>query len=371
MTPPAPVPPSASVDDRRPSSPAEVAVLLGHYRDLLAATHVSACARSDAVIRRTFLIAGLRLRLVIAGQTLADFTLPAFAHLPEVEASQFDGEFLLWDETATGVSLPPRPWIDPPPAPGVTVSLPPGGEGYRFAQSPERDTFLLMEKSTGWLALSVRDARRLPFYQRASPLLLPLHWWASARRLRAVHAGAVATSAGAALIAGPSGAGKSTTSLLCAMAGLAYLSDDYCLVRPGPAPEAFCLFNNAKLHRDHFTRFPSLAGLAVQPPLESPDKPVVFLHQHFPGRVQLSAPIRTILLPVVTGRDHTCAVRVDSTTALRALAPSSMAQLPQDDGGLFLELAGLARRLPCHRIELGTRLEEIAPCVRSLIEQAG
>lgn len=367
---PEPVLPPNSGTHPRASTPAEVANRLHAYRDLLARTHALACSRADAVIRRTFLIAGLPLRLVIAGQTLADLTLPAFAHLPEIEATHVEGEFLLWDEAATHTPLPPRPWTEPPRTPGVTIALPPGGEGYRYSQSLELDTFFLMERATGLVLLAAKDARLLPFYQRASPLLLPLHWWASAHKLRAVHAGSVATAAGAALIAGPSGAGKSTTSLLCTLAGMQYLSDDYCLVRPGPAPESFCLFNNAKLHRDHFARFPALASLAVQPPPHSPDKPVVFLHQHFPERVRLSAPVRAIVLPVVTGRAETVAVRLAPAAAIRSLASSSIAQLPQDDAGLFLDLAGLARRVPCHRLELGTRLEDIAPCVRSLIDHA-
>lgn len=367
--PPEPVQPSTSGNKPRAATPAQVADSLHAYRDLLARTHALACSRADAVVRRTLLIAGLRLRLVIAGQTLADLTLPAFAHLPEIESAEAEGEFLLWDEAATQTPLPPRPWTEPPATPGVTIALPPGGEGYRFSQSLELDTFLLMERATGRVMLAAKDARHLPFYQRASPLLLPLHWWASAHQLRAVHAGSVATAAGAALIAGPSGAGKSTTSLLCALAGMQYLGDDYCLVRPGLAPESYCLFNNAKLHRDHFARFPSLAALAEQPPPHSPDKPVVFLHQHFPERIRLSAPVRAIVLPVITGLADTVAVRIPPTTAIRTLAASSIAQLPQDDAGLFLDLAGLAQRVPCYRLELGTRLDAIAPCVRSLIEQ--
>jgi len=362
-------PPGSSTEDTSGPNSAEAARRLAQdYLDTLAAAHAAACKRVDRITTRTFLLAGLRLRLVIAGESLAAITLPALAHLPADDSGPPDGEFLLWDEAASGVPLPPRPWIDPGTLQGVKVTLPRGAEAFRYSpQSHDKDTFVFTNRVSGITAIWVRDARRLPFYQLASPLLLPLHWWASARGLRAVHAGCVATPAGAALIVGPSGAGKSTTSLLCATSGFDYLSDDYCLVRPGREAEAFCLFNNAKLHRDQFTRFPSLAPLAVQPPADCPDKPIVFFHQHHPGRVRLAAPLRALILPVITGLETTTATRIDPAATLRTIASSSLSQLPQDDAGLFFDLAGLARRLPCYQLNLGTRLDEIPRCIHALI----
>lgn len=368
MRPPGPTPSAPASNRPLSSSPDEVARLMEAYLDTLAAAHATAAVRLGHTVTRTLLIAGLRLRLIIAGAHLAALTLPALAHLPDAETGLIDGEFLLWDEAASGVALPSSPWRETPLIPGITLALPPGAEAYRFCPSPENDTFLFINRVSGRAALWVRDARRLPFYQLASPLLLPIHWWTSSRGLRAIHAGCVATTTGAALIAGPSGAGKSTTSLLCAVSGLDYLSDDYCLVRPGPQATAYSLFNNAKLHRDQFARFPALAPLAVQPPPGSPDKPIVFFHQHHPERVRLSAPLRVVILPVVSGRETTTASRIPALAALSTLASSSIAQLPQDSAApLLLELASLAHRLPCYRLDLGTRLDEIAPCVRSLI----
>lgn len=353
---------------RSPLPPEAAGRFAEDYLNALSAAHASACALLGRTVTRTVMLAGLRLRIVIAGDLLASVTLPALAHLPEAGAGPLDGEFLLWDEAASGIPMPPIPWEETSGLSGVRISLPRGAEAYRFGSSPEKDTFLFINRASGRAVIWTRDARRLPFYQLASPLLLSIHWWASARGLRAIHAGCVAASGGAALIAGPSGAGKSTTSLLCAVAGLDYLSDDYCLVRPGPRPEAFSLFNNAKLHRDQFARFPMLAPLAVQPPPGVPDKPIVFFHQHHPERVRLSAPVRVIILPVVSGRETTAATRISPTIALRTFAPSSIAQLPQDGGApVLLELAGLAHRLPCYRLDLGTRLDEIAPCVRDVI----
>ncbi len=357
--------PSSSAPAPR-STPAAVAAQLGDYLARLAAAHAEASDRVGVVVRDV-LLADHPVRFAVAGAELARVVLPAFEHLPPAPSGPPDGEFLLWDETASGVPLPVPPWTEPVEAPGVKIALPAGAEDYRHARSPEADTFVLQNLRSGRAVLAVRDANRLPFYQRASPLLLPVHRWAAARGLRAVHAGCVATAAGAALIAGPSGSGKSTTALLCALEGLDYLSDDYCLVRPGPAPRAYCLYHNAKLHRDHLARLPALAALATHPPAGSPDKPVVFLHRHHPERIRVAAPLRLILLPVVTGRPDTSAIRVDAAEAFPRLASSSIAQLPQDDRGLFFELAALARRLPCYRLDLGSRLETVAPAVRELL----
>ena len=347
-------------------APADVAASLGAYLDRLAAAHGEASTRLGSVVRDVFL-GGHPVRLAIAGEELARVVLPAFEHLPAAAPGTPSGEFLLWDETASGVPLQEPPWTEPVDTPGVKIALPAGAEDFRYAHSPEADAFVFQNLRSGRAVVAVHDAARLPFYQRASPLLLPIHRWAAARGLRAIHAGCVATAAGAALIAGPSGSGKSTTALLCALAGLDYLADDYCLVRPGPTPEAYCLYHNAKLHRDHLARLPALASLAVLPPAESPDKPLIFLHRHHPERVRLAAPLRLLLLPVVTGRPDTTASRIDASGAFPRLAASSIAQLPQDDQRLFFELAALAHRLPCFRLELGTRLETVAPVVRDLL----
>ncbi len=353
-----------------PLPPAAVTAGLAAYLDGLAAAHAVATKRIGGVVRDVRL-AGLPIRLAIAGEALAELILPAFEHLPDAPPGRLEGEFLLWDEAAAGVPLPVPPWTEPADAPGVQFSLPAGAEDFRRAHSPESDTFVFQNLRSGRAVLAARDARRLPFYQRASPLLLPIHRWAAARGLRAVHAGCVAVGEGAALIAGPSGSGKSTTSLLCALDGLDYLSDDYCLVRPGAAPEAFCLYHNAKLDRDHLRRFPALADLAVPPPADRPDKPILFLHRHHPDRIRLAAPLRLVLLPQVTDQAETTAVRIGASDAFPRLATSSIGQLPQDDRRLFFELAALAHRLPCYRVELGTRLETVAPVVRRLLEAAG
>jgi hypothetical protein len=130
---------------------------------------------------------------------------------------------------------------------------------------------------------------------------------------------------------------------------------------------AYCLYSSGKLHRDHLARFPGLAKLAVDPCADQFEKPVIFLGQAGKFAVASRAPLRAILVPIITGQPETTIEPTSAAEALRALAPSTLLQLPNTGPGALQSLAALARSLPCLRLRLGTRLEAIAPTVRDLL----
>jgi hypothetical protein len=215
-----------------------------------------------------------------------------------------------------------------------------------------------------WLA----DAAALPWHERAAPLRQIWQWWSAAGGVRIVHAGCVGTEAGAALLVGRGGSGKSSTAVLAALAGLDYVSDDYCLLEPEPVPVAYALYSTAKLHPDHLARLPGLPPAAVLRPIEAGEKAVVFLERAAPERMASRLPVRSVIAPCVTGVDRPRLERLSPARALLALAPSTLMQLYRHSGSGCEDLADLVRRLPCWRLELGGGLADVPDLLRRHLE---
>ncbi|QIF05777.1 hypothetical protein [Roseimicrobium sp. ORNL1] len=324
------------------------------------------------VVAQSYTLAGHHVRLSIAGKQLASALAPAWAHMISGENDDAAPalEILAWDETESGVSAPELPWAWSELSGTVRLVLPPGGEAFRVHAYEEGVMFFMYSVAERKAVFWTKDARQLPTFFRAAPFLTLMHWWSKAQGLRLVHAGAVGTDAGAALIAGKGGSGKSTTSLLCVLAGMHFLSDDFCLVQAGEEPQVHCLNSSGKLHRDHFLRFPELAARSVDPVPDAFDKPLIFMHEHFPSQVKPSLPLRAVIVPQVTGTEHTTFEPLPPAMALRALTSSTMFQFSPDDGSAFRDMAAVLRGLPCFRLLLGTRTEEIAPAVRNILNRA-
>jgi hypothetical protein len=141
-------------------------------------------------------------------------------------------------------------------------------------------------------------------------------------------------------------------------------------VQSGEQPLVHCLNSSAKLHREHFQRFPELASRAVDPVPDAFDKPLIFMHEHFPMQVKSRLPLRAVIVPQVTGLEATSYEPLPPAAALRALTSSTMFQFSPDDGSAFRDMAAVLRGLPCFRLLLGTRTEEIAPAVREILKRA-
>lgn len=318
-------------------------------------------------------VGGRAVRFRIAGERLVAAIWPALAHLPEIaEGIATELEIVAWDEHEAGVGRPPTPWREPPPGQVCQQVLPAGGEDFRIPGGGDPTAWIFACRSRRLNFWIKHDDRPLETHHRAAPFLLLFHWWAEELGLRLLHAGCIGSEAGAVLLVGRGGAGKSTTALLCAAGGLDYLSDDYCLVRTSGTPEAFALYGTGKLHREHLARFPELAARAVDPGPDIFRKPVIFLTQAWPERVVSRRRLLAVVATQVVGVGPTRSARIGPAEALRALGPSTLFQLP---GGAspqaWAELASLVRRLPCHRLELGGDVADVAPMVRRLIEEVG
>ncbi len=211
------------------------------------------------------------------------------------------------------------------------------------------------------------DADRLPYYERGAPLRALLHWMLSAPQRQLVHAAAVGTQRHGVLLAGRGGSGKSTTALACLDSPLFYVGDDYCLLETSPAPRVHSVYNTAKLDADNVHRFPHRRSAISNIDRLDSEKALLFLQDHCPDKVVRRLPIHAVCLPRVSGRRETTVVPASAVEGLKALAPSTLFQLPGARRSAFETISALVRQVPCYRLELGTNLADITRAILSLL----
>jgi hypothetical protein len=190
----------------------------------------------------------------------------------------------------------------------------------------------------------VRDVRVLTVSQRGSPFLHLLHAWVRTRGWVLLHAAAVA----GVLIVGPGGAGKSSSALAALRSGLTYLADDYCLARGDRLESLYCsakLWSHDLTDRADFYDADGKGLFWVRPVRE--------------------ATLRAVVVPERTGDARASLEPISPGQALRAVAPSTLFQLPWSGPETVGALGELVRRVPCYRLRLGAR-QDVPPLLQAL-----
>jgi len=95
----------------------------------------------------------------------------------------------------------------------------------------------------------------------------------------------------------------------------------------------------------------------------------VLLNDAFREKVTAGFPLRAILVPRVTGRPETTIEPSSPIAALKALAPSTLLQLPGDGRETMARLSALVRRVPTYTLNAGTHMGGIAQSVEALLNQ--
>lgn len=216
-----------------------------------------------------------------------------------------------------------------------------------------------------------REPTDLPYWEVCSPFRPLLHCWLRSEGLQFVHAAAVGTEHGGALLVGQGGSGKSSTALACLESGLRYLGDDYCMLESRNGEYfAHALYTTAKLVGDQdLIRFPKLAAHVFNPNREPDQKLAFFLQDHFGQHFIRSFPVRAVVLPKVAHRDTTTIEPCKAAEALAAIAPSSMSQLPASGAQDLKFLGEISRRLPAYRMHLGYDTHRLPALLAGLIER--
>jgi hypothetical protein len=327
--------------------------LRDYFHDLCSAFD---CARqAQPAVVQPIQMAGVTFRLRLAGPALAEATLSALAHLPanEVPHPAPDITFHLWDSATTGV-LPPRP-------PFTAADYRRYGQravaydgAVSLMHAPTVPLLFAYDRAQRHGFFWTADAAQLSIYERAAPLQTLFHWALSEFGWQIIHAAGVGTAAGGVLLIGNTGAGKSTTALSCLTGdGLRLLSDDKCLARLDPAPQAFAAFSSGKIKADMLERLPHFREkLRGWDDSFKAGKGLVFLYPDFADRLVTTFPIRALVVPHVARQAQPALRPLSPGDAFRVFGPSTVIWLPGAEAENYRFTAELTRRLPCYQLDL-------------------
>ena len=343
--------------------------------DLLESSFERALQNVGETCERFFRVGGLTIRFRFVGEALPPVVTPALRHLATESVDSPDLTVCLWDRESTGIRMHLLSdyfrylswfWYDHMNTRGELKYF--NGKRIRAALNPGSQIVSMLDCDRRLALYWTESAADVPWYETGAPLRTILHWWLSLYGYQLVHAASVGTSTGGALLIGKGGSGKSTAALAGLSSSLMYAGDDYCLVTADPSPAAYCLYNTAKLKKDSdLERFPHLAHCEYNPDRKEGEKLMMFVNDHFPGKIADGFPLKVILAPYVTGKTETTVQPMSAGTALLNLAPSTIVQLPGAGQAALHTMAQLIRRLPCYRLEVGTDVTKIPQAIEDLL----
>lgn len=318
----------------------------------------------------TGLLAGLPVRLRIAGDVCYPLVTRALAHLATPLASSAELTVRVWDTASTGHEMASPPWPREAFGPHGLVQ---GFNDTRFMTAYDLGTHALslLDEGGGQALFWTQDATTLPPWEHAAPLKRILHRWLRSRGLQLAHAAAVGLSSGGALIVGKSGSGKSTTALHLLREGFGYIGDDYVVLARSPQPTAHSLYCTAKLRDATRTRYPHLLPAFDTPASPALPKVVAFMQAERDGPLLGDTPVQAVFLPTITHFRDSWIEPVSAAEALAAIAPSTILQLPGAGQTDLTQLAEFIRLTRTYRLHLGTDLPGVAALIRTTLEEAG
>ncbi len=308
-----------------------------------------------------FHLAGRVICLRFAGPALFQAISAAFQHLACESVDNPALTVCCWDDASTGVTTP-----EP-----VFVSHTHGTEfvdaSVRLSFEPACRLFSGYDPDRKLGLLQFTSVESVPGWVWGSPAREILHWWSSGEELQLVHAAAVGTPEGVALLVGRGGSGKSTTALACLGSSLQYLSDDYCLLSFDGEPRVHSLYGTAKADANSIARLPRLQASFAASRIHVQGKTVIHLTEYFPQLIREATPLRALVVPKIGGD---CRLEpLSAAAALRSLAPSTMFQLAGDRSRIFERLADLVRRIPCWQLTLGPDPDAAQPLLADLVSR--
>jgi hypothetical protein len=295
------------------------------------------------------------LRVSFASRELARTLMQPLLRLLSPSAVQPLGTILAWDSGSTRVRIPPFPFS----AVRASTEI----DGFNTARF--RATY--REDGLGFHALSLFDSARriglvwfarhdrIHWYERAEPLRAPIHWALTTDRRLLLHASAVGDTRGAVLLTGKGGSGKTTTTLSSLDIGLQFVGDNYVVLSLEDEPTAYGLYSNAKLWPETLERLPQFKPFAQTLDVSSDEKVVVDVARYRPDATITGLPIRAVVVPEITGSAKPRLIPCSGAEALLALAPTTILQLPTENGRLA-GMAELVRRVPTYTLKLADDL---------------
>jgi len=325
-----------------------------------------------------FSVAGHSVRLVIAGRGFADKLPTALGHLSQPCRAKPVLTVHAWDDVSTGTFLPRLvsrylffvqmhcfDYLGP-----RNEMIDFHGDRIRAVMHLDPVIVSLFDPVRSIALYWTRDVERIPIWDWGTPLRVILNEWAKLHGLFLAHSGAVGIAQGGVIFAGKSGSGKSTSALACLQdGGLLYAGDDYSLLDAKGTPYVHSLYSSAKLKGlTDFERFSHLLPFVANKDRIGEQKALIFLNDALPKKITSGFPLRAILIPRISGRAETTLEPSTPIAALKALAPSTLLQLPGDGRGTMTNLSALVRRIPAYTLNAGTQMRGISQRVESLLK---
>jgi hypothetical protein len=324
-----------------------------------------------------FSVAGHSVRLMIAGSGFADKLPTALGHLSRPSGATPVLTIHAWDDVSTGTFLPRLlsrylsfvqmhcfDYLGPR---NEMVDF--HGDRIRAVMHLEPVIVSLFDPVRSVALYWTRHVDQIPIWDWGTPLRVILNEWAKLHGLFLAHSGAVGIAQGGVIFAGKSGSGKSTSALACLQdGGLLYAGDDYSLLNAKGEPYVHSLYSSAKLKGlPDFERFSHLLPLVANRDRIGQQKALIFLNDALPKKVTSGFPLRAILVPRISGRPETTIEPSTPIAALKALAPSTLLQLPGDGKETMTRLSALVRRIPVYTLNAGTQMRGISQRVEALL----
>lgn len=213
----------------------------------------------------------------------------------------------------------------------------------------------------------MRSADAFPPWEPGSPLRAFLHWDYAARGMRLAHAGTLGLDGKGVLLAGAGGAGKSGTVVAGLLHGLDSVGDDYVLVDLDGGVSARPLFSTLKQDPRGFARLGLNNRLGTDGPLNWQGKHTFHIEAVAPRPIPASLDIFALMVPHIGHGETSSIMPMSRRDAMIALAPSGIAQMPGERESGFRFFSDLTRLLPCYRLSLGPRPEEIAGTIADFL----
>lgn len=312
---------------------------------------------ADSTVRLRFLDAELEHRLM-----------GALEHLAVTEQDRLPDLTIYLGHSSSGGKLPDlQTWLPTWDEDDVPLPRLFGSPRVRMMVPPDQRALNALDLGSRTAVFWTADIAGLPYWEDAAPLRTIFHWWTGSRGLQQIHAGAVGNASGGVLLVGKGGSGKSTSTLACLCAGMLYGGDDYVVVEVGDRVIAHSIYGSGKLQPRQLRHFDQLQAAVRYVPQEPDEKAVVFPYLIFPERVVRRIPIRALVVPVVKGPGATTVSPISRGEAMRALAPSTVYQLPGSSGDALARMSLLVRTVPAFRLEMGGSIEDLPRAVSELL----
>ncbi len=298
-------------------------------------------------------LAGRTVHLKTPSPGLRDRFLPSLAHLISPDDGSIP-EFTIW--YATNQNLASK--VKAPPWNGFN------NQGYNpdlaqdeiqiFFQPWQKQFFLYSRtKRTGIYWAQTPDD--VPWWESTFSFRVLFHFWTYDLPAQLIHAGALAYKGSGILITGQSGSGKSTSCLQLLRRGFQYLGDDYVWVEQGnDGPSVHTLFQTAKVEPENLhNRFRDWIPFVTNKDTYKEQKAIFHVLELFPGSGIGQARLKAILLPRVSGLEHTSFEKTNSSRALLAMAPTTLHHLPHNREASYKKLMEISASLPSYHWKLG------------------